>query len=1056
MKLFGWSCVVLSLLLLLPFSHAYGQSTSAIIGIVTDASGASIPGVEITATNQGTNQVRSVVTNETGNYRIEPLQVGVYSVSAELPGFRKQVRTDLKVDLDAKVRLDFRLEVGAISEVVEVQGSAPVVQTDTSQVGQVVDERKIVDLPLNGRSFSSLAYITPGTFSPRPGSTLSERGGIAAVGVPEGENEFILDGVTTNSPQTPEPGVRVNLDAVAEFKVQTQNYSAQYGRSGGAHIDAITKSGTNEFHGSAFGFGRSTALDARNFFEAEKVGYTRSQYGVVLGGPIVKEKVFFFAGIQIQKQTTIHSTNPTIPLPEYWEGNLSRLGKTIRDPLTGQPFPNAQIPRDRIHPISLRFREYWDRAKVTSLTTVRNASASFGEPENYELPSFKLNFNLSPSHQLIGAYTLWNHSKFLEFSHAGRPEIPGFQQCCGLRNQIISIQDVYTISPRIVNEFRAGYPQNRRIRRPEHNEANYAKEFGINGTASDIHPDFWGPPKVFVTGYSNFGRNATIQSRSEGHWSIGDVVSIQQGNHAIKIGGDIFRSYVNMTYYADMTGTFNFTGSTTGDAFADFLLGYMDTDLRSPPAPGTPLRQYPRRWSYSLFYQDDWKATNNLSLNLGLRYDVFLPPGDKFGRMARFDPTIGGGRGGIRILNTTAARYQEGIDYYKRLYPTLLFEASDTIETTNKLNFGPRFGFAWTPAGKTNTVIRGAFGIFSPRPAVGTEKDTLEAPFTISQRFTRADGATWNNPWPGTGAGAIAKGGGQYSHPHTYYEHWNLGVQREMPLGIVLDMAYVGKKGTHIGEKSDRTRDINQPINGVKPFPLFGVIAFSEYRGWSIFHGLQTRVERRMSSGSTALISYQWGKMMSDGGPIRNVYNLAAERGLDTEDVRHRFSGSFVMPLPFGENLRGAAKAIGAGWEVSGIIRANTGNTYTPTVSQDFSGSTRRADRPNIIGNPKKDNPDPKTGWWDRAAFTLPERGTYGNAAPGSLTGPGYFGADVAMMKRFEVTEDKTFQFRWEVFNVFNHTNFFTPATVFDSAEFGTIGSAFPSRQMQFALKFIF
>ncbi len=1051
-SLFG---VLILLVVMLISTSAYGQNNGAIIGVASDASGAMIPGVEVTATNQGTNQTRQVVTNEAGNYRIEALQVGVYTVSAELPGFRKMVKKDLKVDVDARLRVDFSLEVGAVSEVVEVTGTAPVVQTDTSQLGQVVEERKIVELPLNGRNFSALAYITPGTFAPRPGSNLSERGGIAAVGVNERENGMMLDGAITNSPQTPEPGVRVNLDAIAEFKVQTQNYSANYGRFGGAIVDAITKSGTNEFHGSAFGFGRSTALDARNFFEAEKVGYTRSQYGAVLGGPIIPDKVFFFTGIQIQRQEKGHSSNPTIPLPAFWEGNLSQLGKTIRDPLTGQPFPNAQIPRSRIHPISLKFRQYWDGATLINNNISRNARASFGEPENYELPNVKINLNLSDRHQLIGAYTLWNHSTFLEWSHAGRPEIPRFQQCCGLRDQAISIQDVLTISNSVVNEFRAAYPRNRRIRVPEQHDRNIPREMGILGTSSDVDPIFWGPPKIFVTGYSDFGRSATVQNRVEGYWSIADIVSIQKGNHALKIGGDFVRGYIaSMKYYDNITGTFNFTGSTTGDAFADFLLGYMDSSLRSPPTPGTPLSQNENISSYSLFFQDDWKASRSLTLNLGFRYDLTGSWKDKYDMFATFDPNIGGGRGGIRVLQKTHVRYSGGIDLYKSLYPSLIFETSENLTSTDRNNVSPRFGFAWTPGGRTSTVVRGAYGIFYVGSGNGNPVALARTmPFTLSQRFIRTDGPTWDNPWPGSGLGAIAKDGYQYNVQTPYYGQWNLGLQQEMPIGFVLDLAWVGKKGTHL----QQSRDINQPINGVKPFPLFGTISFNEYRGNSIYHGLQSRIERRASNGATVLVSYQWGKMISDAGPIRNVYNLAAERGLDAENVRHRFASSFVTQIPSGNVKTGVLGALFSGWELSGILRANTGATFTPTVSQDFSGSTRRADRPDLIGDPKLGSKaDPKTGWWNRAAFALPARGTYGNAGVGILEGPGYIGVDGGLMKRFAIGEDKTLQFRWEIFNVFNHTNFFTPNAQFDSQDFGTIGSAFDARQMQAAVKFIF
>jgi len=1036
-------------------------SAGAILGTVTDATGARIPGVQITATNEGTNQSREVATTETGDYRIDPVQVGTYSVSAELPGFQKVVQRGLKVDVDARLRIDFTLQVGAVSDVVEVTGTAPVVQTDNSQVGQVVDDRKIVELPLNGRQFSSLAYITPGTFAPRPGSHLSERGGFVAAGMEEQANGFILDGVNGNAAATMEPVIRVNLDAVAEFKIQTQNFSAQYGRFAGAQVDAITKSGTNQFKGDLFAFGRTSKLDTRNFFDVKKPTFRRYQYGGVLGGPIVKDKAFFFVGFQGQRQVNQYSINETVPLPEFWTGNLSRLNKTIRDPLTGQAFQNSQIPPNRISSIALNFKPLWERAVlVNPNATVSNALSYFSQPANYWLPNTKINYTLSPNQQLIFSYGVYKED-FLEYLF-NRPDIPGFQTCCNLKNQIISLQHVWTISSTMINEARAGISRSNRTRHPEHMEQNYAKALGINGTASDADPRLYATPEIQIAGYAKLG-DSTNQDRVDGNWTGADVFSLQKGNHAMKFGVDYMRQYIDSTpFFFDMGGLFSFNGFATGDPFADFLLGYIGSDKRGPPVPGVnDLTSYLFRKDYGWFAQDDWKFSPNLTLNIGLRWDLFGPLDEKYGKVSTFDPSMDGGRGGIRILTKGLRRLQPAIDFYKSLYPTLAIGTSDTYTKWEKRNPGPRFGFAWTPFGKTNTVVRGGYGLFYQVEDLCFCSQPQQTPFTFTQTFNQNDHPMLNNPWPGLGGGTITIDSLKYDLEATRYEHWNLGVQRELPGSVVLDVSYVAKRGTRV----NRYRDINQKINGVKPYPLFAPIPYDENGARLMYQGMQLRVERRVANGFTILNSYAWAHEVDTGQPRKNgsqssyrdSYNLNLEKGNGIEDARHRLSTTFVWDFPKAEWLPGIANQLFNGWQISGIVRANSGNWLTPTISTDNSGDARFADRPDLIGDPTHQGKvDPRTSFWNKAALRMPAPGTHGTAGRGTLLAPGYFGTDMAFEKRMSVTESNQVQFRWELFNIFNRANFFNPVTNFSGANFGTISQAYPGRQMQLGLKWLF
>ncbi len=1048
----------------------FGQSAGAMLGTVSDASGALIPGVEIVVTNQGTNQVRTAITNETGNYRVEPLQVGVYSVSAELAGFRKEVRTEVKVDVDARVRIDFKLEVGSVSEVVEVVGSAPVVQTDSSQVGTVVDERKILDLPLNGRNFSSLAYITPGTFAPRPGSHLADRGGFVAAGLAEKNNQFLLDGVNGNAAITMEPVIRVNMDAVAEFKIQTQNYNAQYGRYSGAQVDAVTKTGTNEFHGAAFGFTRNDNLDARNFFEPQKNEFRRHQYGGVFGGPIIKDKLFFFAGYQGQRQFYKRTSSTTIPLPQFWSGDLSKITRVIRDPLTGQQFPNNQIPQSRISPIALSFRKYFDMGTYVNNNTVANAVGIMDEPDNYNLPNIKVNTNFGPSHQLILAWG-GHFEKFNEWTFS-RPVLPNFMEKGQLSNQIFSAQEVWSLSSSVINEFRIGMGRSYRLREPFLADKNYAQEHGIFGTANDYSPGpikgatLFGIPRVQVSGYAPFGAR-TQQTRVDGNHMGSDIVSVLVGNHALKFGVDGFHQYVSSSrWFFDMGGIFTFNGAATGDPFADFLLGLPDTTERKPPVPGSPTTSYPDRWSFNIFMQDDWKASPSLTLNYGLRWELNNSMGEKYSRLSSFDPSIGNGKGGIRLVQGWEKRYQASIDFYKSLYPDLLFETADSYYQNDYNNLAPRLGFAWSPSGATSTVVRGGYGIFYNIDDVCFCDSYQLAPWGMNQRYTRAEGATFENPWPGStpqfpfgppgsGAiGAIQVPTASFDLVTEYTGHWNIDLQHELPGGIVVDAAYVGKKGTKI----PTTRDINQPLTpfGPRPYRLFGPINYQESRGSSTYHGLQLRVERRSSSGITMLHSYAWSKYLDNVGTPQDSYNLAADRGLGAEDMRHRYSGTFVVPLP-GSGMKGVAGQLFGGWEAGGIVRMNSGVPTTPTISIDNSGSGRRQDRPNIIADVKhKGDVDPRVSFWPREAFAIAPRGTFGNASRGILIGPAYYGVDMNFSKRFNVSESKQLQFRWEVYNLFNRANFVTPNTTTNSAAFGTISFAQAPRQMQAGLKYTF
>ena len=1043
--------------------YVHGQvSAGAVLGTVKDVSGALIPGVTVTVTDEGTNQSRQAITNETGSYRVEPIQAGFYTVTAELSGFKKEVRQRINVDVNARVRMDFALQVGEVSETVDVQAAAPLIQTDDSQVNQVMDQRKIVDLPLNGRNFSQLAYLTPGTFAPRPGSHLSDRGGFVSAGLAEKTNQFFIDGVNNNGAGTMETAYRINIDTVAEFKIQAQNYNAEYGRFAGAQVDTVLKSGTNEFHGSAFAFTRNDELDARNFFDPYPFPnaevYRRHQYGATLGGPIVKDKAFFFVGFQGSRQFYLRRANPAVPFPEFWSGDLSRYPTPIKDPLTGQPFFNNQIPGFRIDPTALKFRPFWFGVEPNKNVLGRNALSLMNEPENFWQPDIKLNYNLSRNHQLIGHWGLYD-SDLLEWRIANQPELPNYHEFAKVKNQHIGVQEIWTVSSTTVNELRGGISRVGRIRLPYLHDKNYARDvFGISGTVGDVDPVGYSVPQIQITGFSTLNP-AGPQPRTDGNWMIVDTLSIQKRNHAIKFGGDVFRQYMNLTVISNQAGTFQFTGFNTGNAFADFLLGTPAFASRAFPLG--PISMHPNKWSSNWFVQDSWKFTHNLTFDYGMRFEFTRPMDEKWGRWSTFDPLLNGGKGGIRLGDNVDHMYKDAVDRFQAYYPTLTIQRDGGPLYVTAKQWAPRFGFAWTPGGRSTTVVRGGYGMFYTLDSMNLTGLYSLVPFLLTQRFTAADKPTFSNPWPGgVGiSGTINEIGIAKDYKNARFQHFNFDIQHQLPMGIVVDAAYVGKKGNNIYAN----RDINQPINGVKPYPLFGPITFTEARGNSWYHGLQTRVERRSATGLTMLVDYSWSKLLDDvdaNGAVRDSYNLQQEKGPGQEDMRHRISVSYVYALPFGNgkqhlnHLSSALNGFLGGWELSGIFRANSGPALTPTLSANISGFGRSSDRPNVVGDWQLSDPSPTLGWYNKNAFATPAAGSVGNAGKGILTGPGYSGTDISLMKRFSVGENKNLQFRAEVFDATNHANFFPVTTVADSATFGTTGSALDNRQIQFGLKF--
>lgn len=1037
---------------------AYGQ-TGTITGTVKDQSGAVLPGVAISITNVGTNARRDFVTDERGNYTVPLLPVGTYDVQAELAGFKTGLAQNIKLNLGDSLRIDLSLEVGQITERLVVTEAAPLVQSETSSVGNVIDNQKVVELPLNGRQFESLSQLVPGAVSPAPGSTLGFRGGFNAGGARETANSITLDGIDNNDPAINNFTVRPIVDAIQEFKVQTNSYSAEFGRGGGAQVTVSTKSGTNEFHGALWEFLRNDKLDARDFFNTrgDKPPLRRNQFGGTLGGPVRlpgydgRDHTFFFfayEGIRRRQQFTSLQQVPTLA---FRQGDFSALSTPLRDPLNNNaPFLNNQIPANRVHPIALRILNRGSYPVPTpGLAGSNNLFVVNPFPNDVDQLNARIDHRIGDSNTMFGRYSYTTDRLTVPCRGNGATAcVPGFGHSDITHAQSFSIVDTHVFTPRFINEYRAGYNRQvqPRIQFPA-NSRDVSAELGIPASKD---PNTFGHPLVQVTGYGDIGDRA-YQTRAGNTYQMGDTITYTLTSHSIRAGYDVRKLEFNATPGTRESLVFNNTWS--GNAFADFLLGLPTQTTRDP----SDSFRHHRMFTHNAFVQDDWKISGKLTLNLGLRYEINTPEYDKFDRYAQY--------------NVENGRYeiagQNGV--------------SRAMYRADKNNFGPRVGFAMRPTGKSDLVVRGGYGVFYDLVIIGNNLDGTRRgfPFQRPETFNRGTSPgdlTLSDPYPSARLTTPVFNAPSI-HPgfrDAYIQQWNLGIQQEVRGNTVVEVGYIGNRGTRL----TRTNDINQaflPVPGVtpvppvqsrRPFSQYGTINLLESSANSNYHALLGRFERRFSGGLSFLSSYTYGHVIDDstgGNASQDARNLQADKASANFDARQRLVVSYIYDVPFGKdrqfgsNLPAVANAILGGWQVAGITTFQSGRPVDPGLQGQNSNTGSTRDRPNATGiNPVIQNRTSRTVYGDPAAFTVPSAGTFGNAGRNSFDGPGTNNFDFTLGKNFR-RENMNVQFRAEFFNAFNRPFLNQPERRRDNPAYGTITSTLrDNRQIQFGLKIVY
>lgn len=1094
----------------------FSQTTSGLTGTVTDLSGATMPGAKVTLTSTETGAQRESTSNEAGTYEFTALQPGNYTLTFQKEGFAQVTSAAIRLEVNQVARLDVSMHPGAVNENIQVTAAAALLESSNSQIGQVIETKAVSDLPLNGRNFAQLAILGTGVVGvgfgpsgtigsgtrpddPRPGAELMSNGNR------EMTNDYLLDGVDDNFRRNGLITLRPTVEDILEFKIQTNLFGAEQGRNSGATVDVVTKSGTNSYHGSAFELLRNNDFDARNFFNAvgtPQPEYHQNQFGGSMGGPIIHNKVFFFADYEgfRKLQGTTTSVN-TVPTAAERGGNFSGIPQAIYDPATlvaapgtasgytRQPFSGNIIPASRFDPVTSRVIQAYPLPSVATLANNQFTNPVLGQ--NNDTGDGRIDWNLNANNTIFGRFsrqdTLTNTPSTFGFRTVPGLSVPvslgnstNYAGRAPMSNYNAVIAYTHVFSSTFLVDMRMGYTRFA-MRNVDSTAPTTAPGLGqlLGVPNSNQEPESLGFPIFVITGYTGIGGPTAIPTiRYENTFNPITNFTKTLGRHTLKWGASLVRRQIidfqdnsgNGTYSFDSTFDNNpNSAGNTGNAMASFLLG----------VPGAVAQAFQLAWAgtrlleVGTYVADDWRVTNRLTLNLGLRWEYLPPPVEVANRYANFNTQTG------KVL---IAGYNS--------------DANVGIQAQHKM-FAPRFGLAYQLDSKT--VLRGGFGIFYNASGNGGALYRLhrQLPFGATTTvvinelsptyLTVAQGLP---PNPSLNVASIANNptGTWYSIPsnykNAYAEQFNFGVERELPFNIVLKASYLG----NLGRDLDVTYNINQPVPGpgpVGPRELLYTIApgvsgdnYAATDGLSAYHSLQVTAQKRFSSGLSFLSAYTYSHSIDDvplqegGGGDGPVPQDPRHRNLDfassSFDIRHRFTQTLNYYLPIGKGQRldlgkAWANKVFGGWQLNIILTAQTGLPFTPVLANSVA-NTNSSSRPNINSGVNAALSNPTLNDWFNTSFNVPGAVwstpalyTFGDAGRNILVGPGRFNLDTSLFKDVAVSERVHVQFRGELFNVLNHPQFDLPNATIGNAQAGIISATLGTpRDIQLGLRLMF
>jgi hypothetical protein len=1057
--------------LLMLTSAALAQTpTASVVGRVSDASGAVLPGVTVTITNPDTNRSSEAVTNGSGDYTVLFLNPARYVLEASLSGFRPYKRSEITLEVEQTLRLDIKLELGSLTETVNVTEVAPMLNTETATRGDVTTKAEISELPLADRSFANLAFLT-GSVTPK---TDGADGAFAVNGARADNAGFLLDGMNNTQRRNTNALMNPSVEGVQEFKMMTSGFSAEYGRYAGGMLSVVTKSGTNKFRGSVFEFVRDDALDAKGYFDPEKPDMRRHQFGATAGGPLVipglyngRNKTFFMASWESLRSKAGQTQLQLVPTPAMLQGNFTGATNAagapinIIDPLTKLPFPNNQIPANRLNPVALNLVEYYPAPNLND--SLYNYAALATATDHYDNVSLKIDQALGSTDRLTGS-VFWRPNDSCD-PLGNKGQLPYFGTCNPTVQFLTYGKYLKTISSSMFLEASVNFSRRTNNEHwPESGTKDWAAETGFYGTTTD--PIAAGPPNTTITGYATIGViNAAPKIWEYENRQVTGHLTYVRGKHSMKTGVDFLRyDYINDSWN-DTRGRVTAQGAWSGHPVADFMLGYLQSTRRTL-APNGP---HDRVYNFSTYFQDDFRVTSSLTLNLGLRYDRFNQPVETRGAMSNYLPAYGkviaAGYGNLTPEQFNSSIAQVGLAPYVAMASDVGLPASVVKPDNN--DFAPRIGFAWRVFDTATTVVRGGYGIFYGTDSLYRMDEYSQVfPYAVTQTFSRLSSdptvLTLSNPWPTSRvgfSGVTSSYGRTTDSPQTQYlQAWNLSVERQLFNRTVLEFAYAGSKGTHL----PRRYDINQPSldpSATRPVPAFGSIMVIANGSNSIYHSGQVTVRQRIANELFIRASYTYAKSMDEssntGGVVQynfpqaqNANDLHAEWGRSDFDMRHAFAGSVIWTPQ-------ARHWLARDWQVSSTWQIYSGLPFTPRVAtSNVSGVTFRPDR---IGAGTVDNPTADR-WYNVADFPVVPAGAYrfGNSGRNILSGPGTTQINLSVSKRFRFGGTKALQVRLEAFNLPNIVNLGFPENNVDLPTAGAIRSEKGMRTMQIGLRFEF
>jgi hypothetical protein len=1067
--------IAVALLILTPFALAQ-MNTAVISGVVEDASGGVIPGAGVTAVQLGTQLKFTATTDPAGEYALEQLPLGDYSVTVSAARFQSSVDPRVTLHVGDRLRRNFALAVGEIDQVIIVEDATRPLQEQSAEIKDVIENQQVLDLPQKDREFLELALLGGGVVNP-PGGTrgdsLQQTGKLINIlGQRTGHNLFLLDGVSVTDEYYNNVVLNPSLDGIREFNLDKTNYSAEFGSKSGGVINVITKSGTNAFHGDAYEFVRNNIFDARNFFDPSgqpAPPFHENQFGGALGGPIAKSKTFFFVNYEGQ---VIHESLArifSVPTAAERAGNFSGLA-VIDDPISHLPFAGNVITE----PLSTAALALLAKVPLPNLSGNSNNFLSVaGQSTNTNQYNARLDHQFSLADSASARASVFDAHEVDPFGSSVLNEalLPGFGRTLDTRSVNLLLSETHTFSPNLFNELRFGWLRVSGGQGDPNAGNPYAAQNGLQGTTTN--PSDLGYPQVSLSNvFTTMGDATGFTTRIDRDFELYDNVTLHRGAHTLQFGAYFFHLSFNPSYPNDARGVYTFNGQFTGNALADFLLG---DPSQSQVGIGEGAENAHTNWAH-LYIQDGWQVRRNLKIDVGLRYEFNQNLMAQQNQTSDIDLLAPGGP--AFVVAGSPSSLSPAASALAALSPIPVISAAsagwnNSLLTPKDLRLSPRVGLAW--AATKETVVRAGFGIYTNQAAYSVLQNLAEnIPFFLVK--TVANGSTtptysMQNILSANPTGAYGANSVNHSFAIEYNEVWNAAVQRAVGSSTTIEAEYVGSRTVH----ADSSTAVNVPMTfgGPRPYPSLNAFTTIRWDGWATFNGLTLKAVRRFTNDFSFYSTYTWSKSMDDASDAgttnaeynlpQNVYAPALEKADSSFDHRQRLTANAVYALPFAKSSHGWLHRAAAGWRASGILTIQSGAPFTVNLSsasgQDVAHiglvNGNNIERPDLISNPNN-APQTASEWFNTSAFVLPAQDTFGTAGRNVVTGPGLASLDLSLQKEETIHERIRLQFRLDVYNSLNHANFDLPGRIFGASNFGVITSAEDPRELQFALKLSF